>query len=186
MGNAVPPQAAPAGFIPSDLGLLGWNYDPNLAVSGTSLVSGTPLLVRVNVRAPQLVTGVAVIVFGAGTGLTAAQCLGGALTPAGTVIGVTADQSGVWTAQGLYLMPFAGGPQLVTPPFAMVAALANFTGTAPQLGRLGASATAGIANAGTTSATSRYSNNATGQTTILPVNLAASGQVNAPAWAGLY
>jgi hypothetical protein len=185
VGNAVPPQAAAAGFIPSDLGLQAWNYDPNLATSGTSLVSGTPLLIRVNVRSSILATGVATLIFTAGTGLTAAQCVAGLLSPAGQPLGITADQSGVWNAQGLYLMPFAGGPVPIPAGIYYVPVLANFTGGI-QLGRLTASATAPIANAGTTPATARYATNFTNQTTILATTLATNGLVNQPAWAGIY
>jgi hypothetical protein len=173
---------------PSNHGLVAWDYDPILAqVGSTALTSGT--LQVVAVFQPQIapISGVALRVSTAGVTLTAAQNLIGVYGYSGsnlTLIGSSADQSGVWTSTGnksALISPAATGLNGVAPGVMFVVILS--VGTTPPIFQ-GLVPTA-IANIGQLSP--RFAAGAAAQTALPATITQASlvGNTIAP-WVGLF
>lgn len=177
------PEAPP--FLPSDLGLLGCNYDPATASASSAPNPGTVLLTAVSLRRAATVTNVLVYAVTGGSGLAAGSCASGLYDSTGALVGKTADQSAAWQTAGLMTMPLSGGPYPLAAGRYWVAVLG--TGTAlPALLRVQAPATALSVDLGGPVTTARSAVNGTGLTAlpaqISPAANAHSGQMW---WAGL-
>lgn len=184
-GTGSPAGAALPSWIPADPAYLAWTYDPvEIQASATLLSSGVINLIRVNVRSSITCTNVILFVGTAGVTLTAAENFAGLYNSSGTLIGTSADQSAVWTTAGLYVMALSGGPFVLPAGFYWVAAVSNFTGTGPGLGRT-TNLTAPLANAGLANSTARFATNGTGTTLPGSITPASNVQVVTEYWAAL-
>ena len=167
-------SAEPA-TLPSDTAApyLAWSFDPMLLNGQSTLNSGQLYLIRVNVRQAVSCTGVVVpvaIAAAAGT-LTSNESFAGLYSSAGTLVGTTADQSGVWTTNGVYAKPLTGGPYSLSAGFYWVAMLCNNnTGNSsnPAPPRTGTGPTDGtvILNAGFGASTARFGTYGSSQTSL--------------------
>jgi hypothetical protein len=169
-------------WAPADHGLAGWTYDLAQPNAGTAPTAGVLQVARLHLPAPQQVTGVALFVTSAGSGLTAGQCFAGLYSSAGARLDVTADQAGVWNSGGLKLMPLAGGAAQRALADYYVAWWANGT-TPPSFARAGNIA---LVNANLAAPNLRFATADTGLTTTGPANLAAQSAANVGWWAALY
>jgi hypothetical protein len=180
-GVITPPSPPTLGFVPSDLGYLAWTYDPALSLSVAGAVtSGTVNIFRILIRAPVLVTSIELEIGTAGVTLTAGQNLLGLVTPAGTQIGITADQSAAWVSTGLKTAALTGGPFVLSPPFVW-AELLSVGATPPLFARLN-NVNATITNTGAAATTNfRCATNVTGQTALpsplVPASSVAAAQI---------
>jgi hypothetical protein len=188
--NANTVQFAPPDVIseygPADSGFVAWSFDPAL-VGGlnTVLVSGTIYLTGVQVRKPSLATGIRFFQTVAASGLTGGQCFVGLLNSAGTVVGVSADQSGAWGGTTTIVdAALAGGPFMIQPGLYWVAILANGT-TPPGVGRLSIENVT-LANGRNAAATSRFATNGTAQTSITNRTPSANTASFQTLWVAVY
>ena len=180
-GLLSPAPLGGTGYSPADCSYLTWTYDPVLISSSNLLTSGTVYVNRVNVRQTISVTNIVTIVSTAGVTLTAGQSLLNIYNSSGTQIGITGDQSGVWTSTGIKTAALTGGPFTLTPGFYWIGLLCVWTGTAPGFARLNNPAAVGAlsANAGLTgTGVLRYGTNLTAQT-ALPSPLVTGSNVTA-------
>jgi hypothetical protein len=192
----------PAGASASPLGTLqavappamvAWNYPIGLASSsGGVAASGRIYLARIPLSGAQVtVTNLLMGVGAAGATLTAGENFAGVYDENGDEIGVTADQSGVWTATGLYTMALVGGPFTGSWPFVCAAFVANGT-TGPSFIRaMGSGVGGGAVVLGETAATAAFAVNGLSGNTSLPgffsyaSNSIAAGNNPLSFWAGL-
>lgn len=149
-----------AGWEATDQGLLVWSFDISAAPNSTALTAGVLMMSRVVLRAPATITNLVINVASAGVTLTAAQNFGSLYDAAGNRIGITADQSAVWTSTGLKTMALTA-PVPVAAGYYWVAMLSNGT-TPPSLNR--GSGVAAV-NAGSAGATLRFAQTGAGLTT---------------------
>ena len=174
-------------WLPSDAGMLEFNFDPAAASStGVILVSNKVALARVNIRTPTVVNNIIFHVDTAGATLTANQNLCGIYNSAGTLL-VSSPAGGLdgkVTSTGVITQALAG-PQSLGPGFYWVALL--FNGTTPPVV---ASAANNLTNSNTglTAAFYRWATNGTG-TTALPATITPSsngtGSGAVAYWVGL-
>lgn len=116
-------------WLPSDQGMVAWNYDPSEAANTQLLVSGTVYHIGLMIRAATTFSNVIVPVSTAGATLTAGQNLAGLYDSAGNRVATSADQSGNWTTPGVKTVPMVGAPIALSPGLYYVAILSN--GTTP-------------------------------------------------------
>jgi hypothetical protein len=188
-GLVKPPPLSPTGFVPSDLSYQAWTFDPLLGANGADLLtSGTVYVNRVQVPVGITATNLVVFVNVAGVTLTSGQSIIGLYNSAGTQIGISADQSGVWTSTGTKSAALVGGPFILTPGFYWIAFLNVNTGTSPSFNRFGnrtLSATTGNIGANATS-NMRFGTNVTGQTALpSPLVLGSTVAGGISWWAGI-
>lgn len=95
----------------TDYGYHAWTYDQYGAYANIVYTAGLLYAMRLPLRAPQTVAGIAHYVNVAGAGLVAGQCFT-VLYDASTraLLGTSADQSTAWQTVGLAKAPFVGGP----------------------------------------------------------------------------
>ena len=178
--NTLPANLGP-GAMPSDQGLLGWNYDPTSATTSTTLVSETLYLCAVYVRSPMLVSKLWVAMTGtSASGITASGI--GLFNSAGTLLGSNTTTTN-WAANGVQSFTL-GTAQLVTPGLYWVGFFLEATGM-PTL----RSCNAGVAvNAGISAAANyRFAINGTSVTSLANITPSAnvsSGASIVPAWVG--
>jgi hypothetical protein len=188
-GVISPPQDQALGWAPSDSAYVAWTYDPALTISVTTpapmLTSGTVYLFRINIRATTVVTNIVTYVGVIGATLTAGQNLLGLYKSDGTRIGITADQSGVWTSTGLKTAALVSGPFTLTPGFCWAAILSVGT-TPPVFARLN-NVNATIQNAGAAATTNfRCATNVAGVTALpSPLVLGSSAAAQNFIWVAL-
>jgi hypothetical protein len=113
-------------------GLLGWAYDPVSCNGGAASPSGVLTGSRVHLLKDSTVTNLVLVVSVAGAGLISGRCFAVLYSTAGTVLGVTADQSVAWATAGSKSMALAGGPVALTAGFYDVAWW-SVGGTPPQM-----------------------------------------------------
>jgi hypothetical protein len=179
-GGVQQPAFLPGSVPDPNLGIVAWNFPSALASSSTpALTSGTVYVMRLPLgTASTTITNIVAGVTTAGATLTAAQCFAAVFDQAGTRIGVTADQSGVWTSTGTKTMALASGPFTGTWPFVYVAIVSNGT-TNPIFARgAGAGTGASIVNLNAAAANLFAATNGTGQTTM-PASLTYSSNAGA-------
>jgi len=172
----------------AQLGLLAENF-PNFFASAISpaLTGGNIYVMRLVPTGGLIVTNIVMGLGIAGAALTAGQNFAGLYDASGNQIGVTADQSAVWTATGIKTMPLAGGPFAVNQPFVYAVLVSNGT-TIPAFTRAaGANVGAGMPNIGTAGSNAPCAINGSGAT-ALPSSLNYAN--NTPAngqflWVGL-
>lgn len=165
---------------PSDHGLIAWSYDPSLAAGATIVATGgTICTVRLKLAVAASITKVCLYCTTTSS-LTSGQCFA-AIYQGGALVGVTADQSGVWNTAGFKAMTLVGGPFSVTSGDVIVAFFAN-GGPLPTFAR---AAQLGVGNVNLTLANSRYGTADTGQTTSMPGTLGTIGASSADYWAAV-
>lgn len=188
-------QPAISTWQAADLGYAAVAFDPILQVTSSSrlITAGVLNLIGLQLRTTNTVGHVDLDVGGAGGTLTSNECFIGLYSSAGTLLGSSADQSGVWNSAGFKnatALTVQAGQSLTLPPgLYWVALLGNGT-TMPSFtcapGNQNSSAF--ILNGQTTNATARYATN--GSTlTALPTSLTPSSnskQQIAAWWAALY
>ena len=168
-----------------DHGLLAWAFDAAL-VSGSNTAlptAGTMYLIKLHVPVASSVTNVIVYLNTLGSGLTTGQCFA-ALYQAGSLIGVSADQTSSWNtggATGTKTIALSGGPFAVVAGDVYVALWFNGT-TGPAFGRV---TNVSVVNVGLASAHSRFAQANTGVTTTAPGTLSTASAVSIGYWAAL-
>ena len=181
--------AVPA-WTAADQSLLAWSYDGPSGVNGgtTALATGGTLYtVAIKVPAAITVTNIVAQLSANGSVLTSGQCFAALYRgAAGSLIGVTADQSGAWGsgAPKALTMALASGPFAVAAGVVYVAFWFNGT-TGPSFFRSNAAPT--LFNIGLADAASRWGTANTAVTTTAPGTLGtitATGSL-AAFWAGL-
>lgn len=180
---------APRGdFLPGDLGLLEWDFDPAAAsATGTILVSNKISLARINIRTPTVVNNVWFHVNTAAASLTANQNFAGIYNSAGTLLAASAAGSldSKVTSAGV-IQQALSAPALCAPGFYWVALLFNGT-TPPTVSTAANSAT--NSNTGLSAAAYRFAANGTGTTLPASITPSSNSQVAAngaiPFWAGV-
>lgn len=174
-------------WLPSDAGLLEFNFDPAAASStGVILVTNKVALARINVRTPIVANNIIFHVDTAGSSLTANQNLCGIYNSAGTLL-VSSPAGGLdskVTSTGVITQALSA-PQALGPGFYWIALLFNGT-TPPTVASAANNLT--NANTGLTAATYRWATNGTG-TTSLPATITPSsngvGSGAVAYWAGI-
>ncbi|MEU0354982.1 hypothetical protein [Streptomyces cyaneofuscatus] len=171
---------------PADQNMLAWTMDPaSCTPAGSTLAGGYIYFMQVILRAPATVSSLCAVVGTAGSGLTSGQCLAGLYTAAGTRVGVTADQSGVWNSAGDKAMALSSSYAAAAGKY-FVAFLVNGT-TSPTFAcgsTLGAAFTPG--NARLSAGAYRFCRSGSGQTS-LPSSFTMSGATPDAnnVWAGI-
>lgn len=151
---------------PGQAGMLGWTYDPATAVGSSAAVptSGTLYGARLWLPVAASVTNIIMQVGAIGATLTTGQSFAALYNAAGTLIGVTADQSTAWTTTGSKTMPLVGGP------FSLAAGYYDVcfwsVGTTPP--KFVCSASGSFVNMGLSGSASRFFTAQTGLTTSAP------------------
>jgi Pectate lyase superfamily protein len=184
------------GVAPSDVNLKAWNFDPSLspgasAPSYAAYTAGVVYLALVEVRNPLLVTGIAAY-WSQPTGGSPANCHLGLISPAGTLIGTTADLTS--TASGLITPALAGGPYSIPAGSYYVAQLIGTQGGTqggcwfPANAAIEAFSVFGgaMGSLAVTPAGYRWAKQLSAQTALTSLTLSGNAAVTAtPFWAGL-
>ncbi len=166
-----------------DYGFITWAFDPaNLGTAATALaVAGTMYVIKLHMPVATNVTNIITSMVAAGSGLTSGQCFA-ALYQGGSLLGVTADQSGVWNTSGNKTMAIAGGAVAVAVGDVYVGMWFNgTTGPAPPRG-VGGEA---VVNFGFAASAARFATANTGLTTTAPGSLSGFAISNNAYWAAL-
>lgn len=159
---------------PGDQNLITWSIDPGSSLSATAIpAAGVVNLTRVILRQERTVTNLLVYVNARGSGLTAGQNLIGLYTAAGTLVGVSADQTSRWGGSDgvLWSAALSGGPYTLAAGFYYAAMLFNGS-SSPTFAR-GNALGAALQNAGLAAAAYRSATNGTGLT-ALPASMTMS------------
>lgn len=156
-------------------GFVAWTYDPLVANSTSSLTAGTVFMAAVKARKSFTLNNINILLGAGGTTLTAGQNFAGVYNDAGTLIGVTADQSASWATAGYKTMAVTS-PSSQTAGNYYVAIVSNAS-TVPTIQRQ-AAASAAAYNAGLSAAQARWSSGGTGFTglTSLPGSVTMSNR----------
>lgn len=172
----------PAYVLPSlsQLGILAQNYS-NLTANQASaaLTSGVIYLCRINLSGASItITNVLLGVYTAGATLTTNECFCGLFDNNGNEIGISANQSTIWTSAGLKTAALVSGPFTGTWPFVDVAIVSNGT-TNPAFARAaGGGVGASMAILNSTGANMPFAVNGTGAT-VLPSSFTYSSNSSA-------
>jgi hypothetical protein len=169
--SAAPPVPPPS-WSPVDNGFLGATFDPALSQSNQAVVTAGVLSVaRIRITENGTIGNAMLHVGVAGSGLTSAQCLLGIYNSVGTLIGKSADLSGVLNSTGLKTIAVTAesGQSLAVLTGAIVYVGLLQNGTTPA--QLRGPAT-GAVNANVSGFGNRFSTMGTGQT-ALPTPLAS-------------
>lgn len=174
-GPAGPP---PPEDLPSEQGLLAWNYDPTMAghvtAQSVGAVAGRITLVRIPIRAQITWANVWLGLSGIDAAAVLANCYLGVYDTTGTLRGVTADIS-PQLMTGAIAKPFPlVTPFTAAPGFYYIAMLLNGTWASNVLHFKSSGAGVSV-NAGLVAPNLRYSNLLTGQTS-LPASITLANQ----------
>ena len=188
-GHVHPGGYVEQSFAPADLGLLAWAFDPAMSGADNQPNAGQLYGSRINIRQAISVTNVVVVVDVAGSTLVGSECFVVLYKSDGTIIGVSADQSGVWTTAGIYATALASGPfALAAGTFVWAAVVANNSvGSAanPKFASLEVQSNLPF-EVGITAATARFARLASGVTTPGSITPSSNSLSNGlPIWAGL-
>lgn len=185
---AVPAAVSQQGaYLPADQGLLGWTYDPAMAIGFIAPVAGVLHLQGIQVRAATTSLGAVMTQVAAGTLLTAGQNFLGLYTSGGVLVAQSADLSATWTILNQLVNVSWVSPALVVPGQYWVGILANSTGVLPTFrsAMTGQSTSYSLGlNAGLTPANYRFAAQGSGLT-ALPSSFTPAtnvGNSNAQAW----
>ncbi|MFI0737880.1 phage tail protein [Streptomyces sp. NPDC021100] len=85
-------------WLPSDLGFVGWTFDPALTNSGQNLLAGYVYLCGINLRAATTINSLVFYSCGYAGGTLNASSFAGLYTSAGARVGLTAALNGTFTA----------------------------------------------------------------------------------------
>lgn len=149
---------------PHDHDMIQWQFDPASNMVGTALTSGTVNWSKLWIRQPTTITNVFVAISTTGAGLVVGQNFAGLYDPAGSRVGVTADQTAAWGTAGLKLMALTAPVVVATPGYFYVAIVSN-AGTTPSFAR-GSALTASIPNANLTTTNGRFLTGPAAQTSL--------------------
>jgi hypothetical protein len=161
-------------------GYLGWTFD-NAMISGNTTLSSAGVVTLCKIPWPNTLTVTNIVIgIGAGGGsLTSGQCFAGIYNSSGTLLGISADQSGTWNASGAKTMALNGGVISVAGGgaggFIYVGLLWNGT-TSPSVFKAVNNSSVNAVNLGLSAASSRSASNGTGNTS-LPSTLTLSSSV---------
>lgn len=178
------PSGTPDVWVPSDYGLLGWSYPPEVVQNNAVVSNGVVTLIKIKLSTAQTITNVIAHVTTAGSALTSNQNFAALYNSSGNRLGVTADQSSAWASAGTKIMTLTT-PVSVSAGTYYVALLANAS-TPPAFGCTTGGSSTMIANLGGTGASARFGSVLSAQTSM-PSSFtpsAVSGSV-AAFWAGL-
>lgn len=185
-GAAYAGIAAQSLWAPADNGHLAWSFDPGVMGAGGTLAptAGRLEFVAVKLAAPATVTSIVMYVTVAGATLTAGRNFAALFSPAGALIGQTADQSTAWTSTTTKTMALAGGP------YALAAGTYRvgfwYTGTtAPTFLRASAFGSPQLANLGLSSPNLRVGFADTGLTTTAPATMGTQTGDSTAWWVAL-
>jgi hypothetical protein len=174
---------------PSDMGMVGWTFDPATTVQSATVLptAGLSHVVRIRATAP-VVTNILMHVTTPGSGLTAGQCFASLHNDAGAILGagaVTADQSTNWASGGPKTMPMTVAQGVTVGAWYRVRFWFNGT-TGPTVSRATNSNTA-IVNYGLSAPNFRYSTADSGLTTaaLAPQNIGTQTGGPTAWWVGL-
>lgn len=161
--NGVP--APGATWLPSDLGFIGWTYDPSGTTNATLTVSGTVYLARVPVRTAQTISKLAIGITTAAATVTANESFLGLYNAAGTLVASTAAGAldTLITSAGILNVAVAT-PYAAAAGYYWVAFVNNATTAATVARASGASLS--ISNGGAAASSFRYAVNGTSQTSL--------------------
>lgn len=164
------------GARPADHGLLSWSLEPSQAAN-THLLTADVWMTKLWLRQPASITNLVTFIATAGSGLTAGQCFAGLYDSAGTLVGQTVDQSGLWTTAGTHVMPLTVSYSAAAGAY-YVALLANGT-TLPTMVRETqiTGGTQQMVNIGLTAATARAAT--AGAATTLPATITMAARTMA-------
>jgi hypothetical protein len=176
-------------FGPSNHGLLTWAYDPMLMANA---VGGTGSLLEIKVAVPNAATctGIVVVISIAGATLTSGQNKACLWSPADTQVGITADQSTLWTSTGAKTMPFAAGTTTINPGVYTIGLLSVGSSAASFVGSVVSNNTTNAVGNGAGVLYGHTLSNGqftflSGQTTLPSTRPTGTSFVN-PVWAALY
>lgn len=173
------------GWQAPDRGLLAQNCPYELTGGGNTAVATAGRLEFAKVRLPMAasVTNVVMNVQTVGVTLTAGQNFAALFSPAGALIGQTADQAAAWVSTGTKAMALAGGPYTCAAGNYFVGFWYNGT-TAPAMLRMASIGSAAL-SFGTASPNLLFGTADTGLTTTAPANMAAQTASTTPFWVAL-
>lgn len=158
------------GWVPQDMGMKAWNYDPMLATNGTLLATaGVVWLARIWIPSCT-VTNILTSNGSSATGLS--SCFAGLYNVSGTLLSSTADLSAVWNTSGAKTLALStnGGAQAVTAGWFYIGLLANTSSTLPTFNRMNSSSGSTYFQSGATpsSSTLRFSTDSHTTQSALP------------------
>lgn len=162
---------------PADHNLLGWSFDPALAIntSSAALTSGVEFQTKIRLTAPATVSNVLLAISAAGATLTAGQSFVGLRNAAGTLIGLSADQSASFAVTGnktIAIAPTSAGSLTMLPAGVYYVVVLCVGTTMPTLLR---AASQSIINVGLAAGAFRFATLGAGLT-ALPAAPAMAGQ----------
>lgn len=184
-GNTWALNAPRGDILPTDQGLLEWNYDPAAAnATGTTLTNGTVFLHRIQVRAPMKISNVWVHLTNAAVTPTAGQSAVGLYSSTGTLLSSSGDTGSTLSGAAGAVSMALTTPQNVGTGFYWVALLGNAATAAKLTASVNGAANA---NVGLSAAGFRFCVNGTSQTS-LPASITPSSNTATGAqtfWVGV-
>lgn len=169
-----PPVGDATLWLPSDYGYQTWTADPAGAVNNSTLTVGRLYLCKVKLPVAATISNLVVFIATLGTSLTSGQNFVGLFDAAGTLVGVTADQTTAWGATGAIVGALTS-PYAAAPGSYYVALLSNGT-TSPAFAR-STSSTAQVHNGSVSAAAYRWGTTGSGLTAV-PASFTPSGLAN--------
>lgn len=178
-------QTRDAEFSATESGYKAWSF-PAEQVSGTGIGTGNGVitLARVKVPVASSITGIALYINTAGSGLTSGQNFLGLYDNNGTQVGVTADQSANWAGTGWMNAALVGGPFNVSAGYFWIALVSNAT-TRPLFGKNNNALSSALYNGLLTAANLRFATNGTGTSLPASITPASNTGTNLPLWLAL-
>lgn len=181
--------AAPADVVqPGYHNLLAWTYDPMLSSSNAAMGSGFIQYQKIWLPRPGQYTlrNIIIAIQSAGATLTANQNLAGLYDSGGTQIGITADQSGVWTSTGIKTMALTANALVNGGPNVWIYVALLSVGTTPPTLRRGLGDNL-LSNVGLAAADGyRCAASGSGQTALpASITVSALSTTSLTYWAGL-
>lgn len=158
---------------------------PSTQAAGSTIMptAGRVELAKIRIPVNSSITNILMAVTTGGGTLTAGQCFAALYNPAGTLVGVSADQAAGWQSTGLKTMALASGPFACVAGNYFVGFWYNGT-TAPTWMRF-ANTSAGGLNAGLASPNFLFSSADTSITTTAPPTLGAQTSQATSWWCAL-
>jgi hypothetical protein len=171
--------------LPSDHGLLGWNFDPTFMImnGGSSSAVGQIRVAKLKLPKDATITNLLLHLYSAGSGLTSGQCKAALYDSSLALQGVTADQSSAWATAGVKTMALVT-PKVATAGYWFVAYWANGT-SRPGVAVPGDNAADAMTNLGLSGNTLNTATSSTTATTTAPSSLAGTLSSMQPFWAGI-
>lgn len=165
MSTALAAPVIPSGWIPSDNGLEGGLWDPELSQNTSILVAGVVYVIKLPIRTNQPINSLwwqqTIIGVGASNG-----SFTGVYSPAGLLLAQSADVGAILAGQAVMnQMPLTSAAQGIAGSFVWAAILANLVTTQPTFARGGNPI---VMNGNTPASQFRAAVAATAQTSLPP------------------